>query len=301
MGSIVLASWAFFSLAAAEPAQVVVLVSGRAGVDKTAAQNVAEAVSGALRGQGFAVAASPQAAMTRLALSGVQDPADCQGRADCLAIVGKPFAPAIVVGLHVGKIGKKIALQLSAVMPGATASIADHAFVLKGTTARPQVKDAVAQFAKKLSAYLETHPPTREPEPPPPKDEPRVETPVVEQVSVAPPQPPPAAIVAPPAAPPAAPKAAATWPRWVGVAAGVLAIGAGSFGAYEGLGAMSDGTALKANPGATAAEWDVAGARAQRADIAYASAGVLAVGAVILILVGSSSSPADSGSASGSP
>jgi hypothetical protein len=201
--------------------------------------------------------------------------------------MGKGFAPAVVVGLSVGRVGKKIAVQLLAVLPGKPEIIAQSAFILaKPNLDRPEVREPVAKFARGLRAWLFKHPEATAP----PKEAPKAETPPVappEPVTVVVP-PPPVVVSAPPPPPlestaPVGP----SWPRYGGIAVGVLAVGAAGFGAYQGSGAMSDGQAVYANANATLTEWQAASSRAQFADYAYGAAAVLAVGAIVLFIVGS--------------
>lgn len=347
-------------------ASVVVLVSGRQGVDKASANNLAEAVSAALARAGWAQATSPQAAAARLQLAGV-DPASCEGRADCLGVMGQSFAPAIVVGVQVGRLGKRFAVQLTAVPAGAAVIVAEHSFILPTPTLdRPNVVEAVTRVADQLRAR-QTQPTTPKSSGKPPE---------VATTTGASPSPTP--LLAPTGAPPGLPAAGAAtvgsppspsatavgdkttaeraspvsprvtsalgpdlplrepaaeplrvaggghleaeliaapttpamtvvvakevptatpWRRYVGMALGVLALGAAGVGAYEGLGAMSDGDVLRAGGGATPEDWGRVSGRAVRADVAWGATAVLAAGgAILLILSPAGSSPTPSSS-----
>jgi hypothetical protein len=287
---------------AESPPEAVVLISGRTAVDKSAAENVAEAVSAALGANGFTISNSPQAAATKLQLEGVADTATCSGRPDCVALMGKGFAPAIVVGLSIGRVGRKIAIQLSAVLPNKPQEIAKSAFLLpRSSLEQPEVHEPVAKFAKALHAWLAKHPDALAPEtPPPPPPPPKEEVKVEPKPEVTPPPPvattpEPAVVTSVQAPPPSRP----TWVLPTGIVLGVLAVGAAGAGGFEGAGSISDGQSLRNNPNATLAQWQQASSRAQVADICYVGAVVLAAAAVVVFVVGSkSSSSVDASSAS---
>jgi hypothetical protein len=80
--------------------------------------------------------------------------------------------------------------------------------------------------------------------------------------------------------------------RYVAIGVGVVAVGAAGFGAWQGLGAMSDASAVKANPNATPQQIADVRSRSRLADYGYIAAGALAATALILLVVsGRSASP----------
>src|SRR5690349_14562205 len=102
-------------LASASPSapSVVVLVSGLRGVEAGGARELAESISGALSADGFEVALSPQAAVAQLRVSGAPDPVECEGKIDCVSVVARSFAPATAVAIQLGRVGRKVGVQIS--------------------------------------------------------------------------------------------------------------------------------------------------------------------------------------------
>lgn len=130
---------------------LVVLVTERADVDAAVATEIVEAVSSDLRDQGLAIAASPQAAQMRLKLRGAGDTASCEGRVDCVAALAEPFGKVTVVGLQLAKVGRKLAIIVSAVRPDPPETLVTQSFAVRELPAGGEdLRRQLVEFGRKL-------------------------------------------------------------------------------------------------------------------------------------------------------
>ncbi len=273
-----LAAW--MAIAGTGP-PVVVVVSQRSGVEPGPAANLAEAIDAALSREGFPIAASPQAARTRLQLKGVADPATCEGKVDCVAALAEPFGDVLVIGLQAVRIGKKVAVNLSAVASHPARILAKQEFVVDPAAPRGEaVKAAVKELTGKLRSALAAR------VPPPPTPPAHVVT------SPSPPVPPAPRSAAEarslPSAPPAAvdvtpppPKSRPSGLRYASVGLATVATVALGVGGYQGLSAQAQSNRLDERRATFSDDLANAERTALTANVAFAAAATLAVAAAV--------------------
>jgi hypothetical protein len=96
--------------------EIAVLVSRRIGVGEVRAQALARRVTEYLRSQGFEKVTDPAAAAKALAVMGVKDTAECDGKRECVSGLGRVLRSWAVVALDLADVNDTMAMHFEALL-----------------------------------------------------------------------------------------------------------------------------------------------------------------------------------------
>jgi hypothetical protein len=176
--------------------EIAVLVSRRIGVGEVRAQALARKVTEYLRSQGFEKVTDPAAAAKSLAVMGVKDTAECDGKRECVSGLGRVLRSWAVVALDLADVNDTMAMHFEALLSDSGEKVFALDMALPTKKAEVEMATKLGPLATALHEALDKVIPKdaqAEQQRAPPKDAPLAQklepTPPAQEVQESPPMP----------------------------------------------------------------------------------------------------------------
>jgi hypothetical protein len=137
------------------PREVAVLVSRRIGVGEVRAQSLARKVSEYLKAQGFDRIIDPGQAARALAVMGVKDSGDCEGKRECVTGLGRVLRAWGVVSVDLADIDGTMAIHFEALRSDDGEKLGVHDVVLPSKKVEVEMVAQLSPLAASLRAAVD--------------------------------------------------------------------------------------------------------------------------------------------------
>ena len=150
MVALLLATLVAQSPPAAPNPELAVVVTRRSGMSVSQAEAVGDVVVEFLKKEGLTVLMGPKDGAKQLAVLGVKDSADCDGKRPCVAGLGRVLRAAVVVGVEVAELEGSLAVNLEAVETDRADRLAQKDALVAMKTYSADLEPTLSAFAAAL-------------------------------------------------------------------------------------------------------------------------------------------------------